>query len=285
MKAIKRRIPLPIKHKIKSLIYQLLPGTNRPPTLQADVYVISYPKCGRTWLRMMLGKVISTHLGMEEATALQLGDLISHPAIPTLKFTHDDQANLKTSAELNLTKNEYKHKKVIFLVRDVRDVVVSYYFELTKRHTVNPHYTPYEGDLSSFLRYERGSLDTIIHYYNIWAENRNLPQGFLLVRYEDLHAAPQAELRRVLDFIGLPQVADQVIADAVAYASFDNMRKLEASQALDTFRLRPGNENDPESFKTRRGKVKGFVDYLTADDIAYIDERVASELAPFFGYS
>jgi hypothetical protein len=39
--------------------------------------------------------------------------------------------------------------------------------------------------------------------------------------------------------------------------------------------------NDPESYKTRRGKVGGYVDYLTAEDIAFIDQTVNEFGCPF----
>jgi hypothetical protein len=28
---------------------------------KADVYLVSYPKCGRTWLRLMIGRAIAGH--------------------------------------------------------------------------------------------------------------------------------------------------------------------------------------------------------------------------------
>jgi hypothetical protein len=192
---------------------------------------------------------------------------------------------LKTPAELSASKSEYKGKKVIFLVRDVRDVAVSYYFELTRRHNVNQHYPSYEGDLSSFLHHDQGSVDTIIHYYNLWEKNRNIPTAFLLIRYEDMVENANQELRKVLDFLGLPEVQAETIHQAVEFACFDNMHKLEESGELDSFRLQPGDKQDPESYKTRRGKVQGFVDYLSEEDIEYLNQKIKLQLSDYYGYS
>jgi len=250
-----------------------------------DVYVLSYPKCGRTWLRLMMGKALALHFGLDNINPLQTDEMAKTNArIPLLKFTHDDQPNLKTPAELKTNKTEYRGKKVIFLVRDIRDVVVSYYFELTKRQTVNPHYPPYQGDLSSFLRYTQGSLDTIIRYFNLWAENRTIPADFLLLRYEDITANAEHELRKVFDFLGLSEIKADTIRQAVEFARFDNMRKLEESGELASFRLQPGNKQDPESYKTRRGIVEGFRDYLSEEDIHYLDDKIKAELSAYFGY-
>jgi hypothetical protein len=47
--------------------------------------------------------------------------------------------------------------------------------------------------------------------------------------------------------------------------------------------LQPGDARDPESFKVRRGKIGGYIDYLEQEDMAYVAE-VMRELDPRFGY-
>lgn len=290
MKPIHKRIfyklPLPLRHKIKATIYRLPILFGGEKRRAIDVFVISYPKCGRTWLRLMIGKALALHLNEPNANPLQPDELVkNHPQIPLIRFTHDDYPHLKTPDELSTNKREYRRKKVIFLARDPRDVVVSYYFEVTRRASLNPNYPKINLDLSSFLRHPVGSIDTILRYYNIWAANRYSTQAFLLVRYEDLQAQTERELRRVLDFIGMTELSDDLIHQAIEYARFENMRRLEENGAFDSFRLHPGNRYDPESFKTRRGKVGGFVDYLTPEDIAYLNDKIKTQLSSFFGYS
>ncbi len=147
-----------------------------------NIFIVSYPKCGRTWLRLMLGKALAYHFGLTEVNLLELAQLAAnYPKIPHIELTHDHNAHYHTPSELSPLKTEYANKKVILLVRDVRDVVVSYYFEVTKRRKfLKPRRFQYDGDLSSFLRYEKGSVATIITFYNIWAANRHLPTDFLL---------------------------------------------------------------------------------------------------------
>ena len=57
----------------------------------SDVYLISYPKCGRTWLRVMIAKAIAIHFQLQE-TNLNLLDLrrliYYHPHIPRMQATH-----------------------------------------------------------------------------------------------------------------------------------------------------------------------------------------------------
>jgi hypothetical protein len=52
------------------------------------------------------------------------------------------------------------------------------------------------------------------------------------------------------------------------------MKQAELNNTYESVRLRPGNVDDPESFKLRKGKINGYVDYLTEDDITYIDKII-----------
>ena len=47
--------------------------------------------------------------------------------------------------------------------------------------------------------------------------------------------------------------------------------------------LQPCDARDPDSFKVRRGKVGGYVDYLGAADVAFLDREV-ERLDPRYGY-
>jgi hypothetical protein len=245
-----------------------------------DVYILSYPKSGRTWLRLMVGKVLALRLGLENADLLELYQLTSSlPDVPQIRASHDESPHLKTVCELSTSKMRYRDERVILLVRDPRDVMVSCYFQETKRNM------RYRGSISSFIRDERHGVDGLIHWLNVWSANRSVPSDFLLVRYEDMHVDTEGELRKVVDFLGLDGVHDSIIRQAVEFASFDNMRRMEAEDALDSARLRPGHLDDAESFKVRRGKVGGYVDYLSGEDIAYLDAKIRTELAGCFGYA
>lgn len=258
-----------------------------------DVYLISYPKCGRTWLRLMIGRAISQHFHLPETEEVLFirSNRRYHPQAPRVRVIHDNRPMLRTPEELETDKSRYREKKVIFLVRDPRDVIVSSYFEMKNRGRLfgdNPYEqrsATFEGSLQEFIHQPRGGFETLLRYYNIWAQNRRLPQGFLLVRYEDMKANPGAELRRVLDFLGLQAISQEVIDEAVSFASFDNMRKMEAEGRFHSGMLKPANLTDQESYKTRKGKTKGYVDYLSAEEIEALNRRMYAELDPYFGYT
>lgn len=62
MKKIYRTIPPKLRRKIGGL----LPNSFRRNLVfdLVDTYIVSYPKAGRTWLRMLLGYLINKHYGL-----------------------------------------------------------------------------------------------------------------------------------------------------------------------------------------------------------------------------
>ena len=246
-------------------------------------FLLSYPKAGRTWVRLMLGKVLAEHYHLEASfeDMMALDHLHDKAAdVPLIMPKHDDYPQLKTPEELVTCKDEYRFSRVIFLTRDLRDLAVSAYFQMSKRRG------KFSGTLSEFLHNRRGGVDTMIRFHNIWARERERPAAFLLVRYEDLHEDTERELRRMVDFLGMPDIADTVLRGAVEFASFQNMRKRETAAASERGpnRLDGGRTEDPESLKTRKGRVGGFVDYMTPEDAAWMTRKLETELDPLYGY-
>lgn len=245
---------------------------------RATVLLISYPKCGRTWLTMLLARALAAHAGRDDVDYLA-NDLPrgKNAGEGTIRISHDDNPHWKTARGLARSKRRYRAKKIILLVRDPRDVVVSMYFERSRRERA------YAGTLHDFLHESRGSLDTILAYYNIWARERTRPRDFCLVRYEDLKVDAAREARRILRFAGF-ELEDALVEEAVRFASFENMRAMETGNVLDSGRLRARDPNDAESFKTRKAKVGGFVDYLSPAEIAWMEQKIRATLDPLYGY-
>ena len=110
-------------------------------------------------------------------------------------------------------------------------------------------------------------------------------EHLLVVRYEDLRAEPEPNLGRILRFLG-QDPTDSELADAVAFASFENMKRMEAQRAFASSgnRLSPANKDDPRTYKVRRGKVGGYRDYFTEGQVAEIESYVRGRLRPGFGY-
>ncbi len=247
---------------------------NRPG---AEVYIISYPKCGRTWLRLLIGKAICDRYGLPPEQMLDTYGITAAPGVLRAHFSHDF-SSLKAGFPYNRLpsdKSEYADSKVIFITRNVKDALVSSYFQATKR------IGKFQGSISEFIRSERYGARKIVAFYNLWHANQNVPQAFLRLRYEEMHAGPEAALKKVLQFMELQNFDDALAREAVEFARFENMKKLEAQGFFRDNKMQPGQKGDAESFKVRKGKVGGYREYLGAADIAYVDGVIAEMGCPF----
>lgn len=255
-----------------------------------DVCIVSYPGSGRTWLRLMIGKALAsvTNLPVDkfwDLHTLSLG--ADGRKLPRIIMTHDDNAFTKLPQDISIKEKFYAGRKIIFLARDPRDLVVSWYFEQLKRsnRSGGAAYDSFKGPLEDFIDQQTGSLDTIIAFYNIWFRRSAGPGEFLLTRYEDFHHHPEEKLRRCLAFCGVGDIAGPVITEAVAYAAFDNMREMEKKNSLVWDEFQPGDIDDGQSFKTRQGKIGDHRNQLNPEICDALDAKIANQLDPGFGYS
>lgn len=254
---------------------------------QADAFIISYPKSGRTWLRIMLGKYLSCIYEYEFNIDQDISEISSkNKNIPYIAFVHDFSSNSSHKKRVrylanNLPQNKaiYKNKKVVLLVRDLRDVVISYFFHCTQRDPI------YSGTISQFIRDEQFGISKAVEFLNIWHKNRKIPTELIVVKYEDILNNPIGELLRVVHFLDLP-VSQEAACSSVDFASFDNMKTLESSKDSNTgseyLGIKQNSSN--EAYKVRKGKACGFTDYLSAQDISYLTNYINSTLNPYYGY-
>jgi len=244
---------------------------------RAGVYIVSYPKSGRTWLRVLIGKAVCAQSSLPEELMLDTYRLTAAAGLRPTYFTHDYSEILTALPyhRLPTTKTEYARSRIIFVVRDVKDVLVSSYFQATRRtHR-------FKGSVSEFIRSDRFGARKIVTFYNIWHQNRHIPEEFVLIRYEDMHRDPAEALARALRAIGVAQIDGATLRDAVAFGSFEHMKEMEISGFFNDPRMRPGDANDEESFKVRKGLVGGHTAYLEEDDIRYIESTIAELSCPF----
>jgi hypothetical protein len=258
---------------------------------QADFAVVSYGKSGRTWVNVMLSRFFQVRYGLSERSLLFYDNLHrKNRAIPKILLTHDNY--LRDYLGSGGSKAAFYDKATLLLVRHPGDVAVSQFFQWRFRmraHKKGLNEYPAHGAevaILDFVLREKAGLKKIIAFMNEWAGELPRLKRLKIMRYEDLRADPHKELHAILDWMGLDPTEAEV-KEAVAFAAFDNMKKLEQRG---TFRwsgasMRPGDKANPDSYKTRRAKVGGYRDYFDDDQVRQIDAYIRASLDPVFGYA
>lgn len=234
-------------------------------------YLFSSQKSGRTWVRMILAKVLE-EIGLNPAKI---------EMIPSFHTPFKQALKEKKLHKLN----------VIFLYRDPRDCVVSRYFEISRRRirpkTDNPK-KAYNSTLEDYIRRnDEYGIDAIVDYMNAWHRERGRFRSFMTVSYEDLHSSTVENVKNILRFIQM-DCSENIVQKAVDYAEFENMKKIEATgkgNLIQNYHGTFGSRHtaDPESFRVRKGKIGGFAEYLSPADIEYVNDRI-KRLEEFFPY-
>jgi hypothetical protein len=144
--------------------------------------------------------------------------------------------------------------------------MVSLYFQVTGRFK---DFFNYQGSLSEFIRDDYFGAQNLRQFRKMWLEI-STRLGFLTVTYEECHQDTEGTLRKVLAYYEL-EVAPDRLSEAVANAQFGKMKKLENSGTFPHPWLKPRNN----AAKVRQGKVGGFRESLSEDDISYLNEVFA----------
>lgn len=257
----------------------------------ADAVIVSFGKSGRTWLRVMLSRFYQVRYGLGERNLIGFDNLHrKNSEIPKLFFTHDNY--IKDYTGHTDTKADFYPKKVVLLVRNPLDVAVSQFFQWKYRmrpgkKVLNQY--PEHGedvDIYDFVMDQNAGLPKIIDYLNLWARESAQIRDLLVVRYEDMRNDPAAAMARITEFLGAAGT-DAEIAEAVRFASVDNMRNMETKRTfwLSGSRMVAKDRSNPDSYKVRKAKVGGFRDYFDDTQIAAMTKLVDEQLDPLFGYT
>lgn len=234
-----------------------------------NLYIISFPKCGRTWLRVMMAKFLSLHykIPLEGKDIIWINNLSRYSEVPNIHFTHDI-VNSRNPFVNDVSPDKYKNTPLVHLYRDPRDVLVSLFYHRQKRH---PEEFEQFSRIKEFVHKSSAKHD-IVNFFNRWANLRDYYDNMISINYEQLHLNAQHVLKSIFGLLEMNNISDHNIKRSIEFGEFPNMRKIEKNQEVDDITLKPTKPNDYTTYKTRKGVKGGYIDDLDDDDISYLSD-------------
>jgi hypothetical protein len=237
-----------------------------------DTFLVSYPKSGNTWVRFLLANLMYPN---ETVGFANINRLLPAPGVLSKRF-------LRKLPRPRILKShepfDVRFRKVIYLVRDPRDVAVSeYHFDLKKRY-IDPDVT-LEQFVKRFIAGETSSYGSWWEHAASWIAARHGNPAFLLVRYEDLLSDSIGETGKIAKFLGI-QAGPERLQAAVERSSADRMRQLEKQQADQWTGTRNTRKEIPF---VRAAKSGGWKETLPGHSVEEIEVAWAP-LLNFLGY-
>jgi hypothetical protein len=205
-----------------------------------------------------------------------------------INWLHDDDVYFKEYNKLNRNKSKYIDQNVLFLTRDPRDVIVSYFHHLKHRLSDNELKNKNirkikDISLSELVKNDIGSVKTITEYYNIWLSEGKKLNNFDIISYEEMKLNSLDILKKVLKkFDPSSDIDESVLVKVIEDSEFEKMKKMEKNNSFTDIGFRkidPGNDN---AYKVRKGKVGSYKEEMTEDDIKFIDDYLKNNIDNFY---
>jgi hypothetical protein len=264
------------------MLRRVLAGAERVLGLQApgrnlavfpnDTFLVSYPKSGNTWARFLIANLVRPNEKIDFSNVNRM--------IPGPEVTRNRDL-MRTPRPRIIKSHQYfdpRYPRVIYIVRDPRDVVVSQYHFQRKRNVVADQY-PLSEYVARFVAGQTSFYGSWGEHVASWLATRHGRPGFLLLRYEDMVEDTARELAKVDSFLSLSSTPEMIL-QAVERSSADRMRMLEKSQA----QLFTSTKNTRQDIPfVRAAKAGGWRSALPEECARQLDEAWG-HLIQWLGY-
>lgn len=246
---------------------------------QDDVFLVSYPRSGNTWARFLLGNLLYQN------SPVTFSNIESR--IPEIYFNPDRSMRALPRPRMLKSHESFQpqYPRVIYIVRDPRDVAISFYHHNLKARNIPDDY-PMEAFVPRFIAAEFdkkfGSWrDNVLSWITLRGDSPN----FLMLRYEDLKRDPLPLLRRTVTFLernsfGNIDGSDEALKRTIELSSPERMRALEKHEAASWVLTK---KTRPDKPFVRSAIAGGWKTQLAPESVAAI-ESAWGNLMVHLGY-
>jgi hypothetical protein len=240
----------------------------------SDVFIVTFPKSGTNWVGFLLA-LVAADRATGSKTEITLGE--SSDWVRGVNEEYSGGRPLLEDPRLGEPRVFKIHApcdpifpRVIYVVRDPRDVMVSYYYHNRRKKL------KFEISIDEYVaRNDTWPCDWGDHVAG-WLSRAD-QDDVLIIRYEDLKENTQASFRRIVDFCGL-DLSDEQLTDYIERSSFDRMSK--AEEAVRELEAAAGVTEARDDLRfMRRGVVGDWKTELSAESVRLIEERYGDLMA------
>lgn len=227
-----------------------------------DIFLSEYPRSGGTWLRFMVSETLTgepSEFGSPNPACRMVGFHFSAPDVlpggGRLIGTHETCRRA--------------YHKVVYLVRDVRDVALSHFRREWHMGVGSPTFDNFLLRLMNGPKRHGSWPEHVASYLDSELAKTD---RFLLLRFEDLRRNTAEVLARIFDFLGArPERA--AIHRAIENNSLHAMRAKEDRAHSPDARVRmpPPRSSREEGRFVHKGEVEGWRGKLTASQLDLVD--------------
>ncbi|XP_026477319.1 sulfotransferase 1C4-like [Ctenocephalides felis] len=247
-----------------------------------DAWVLTYPKCGTTWTEEIVW-LLRNDLNFEKALKIRQADrsifieegLFMGEGMALMPVEQAENLpsprQIKSHLPIALLPKELMEvkPKIIYVVRDPRDVVVSYYH----------HYriiAGFTGPLDEFVdAFVEDSLcyspywETILEFWDLRHEDH-----ILFLTYEDMKKNLRSVIDKLCDFFGKSYSDEQIAAleDHVSFNSMKNNPQVNKQDIIDLRAKHIGFEPPKDVKFIRQGQAGGWKNELSEESRRKIEQ-------------
>ena len=218
-----------------------------------NIILSLFPKTGSTWIRFFLFNYLN------KLEQLNFGEGIDEMNHKMPEFGHRSMLNawhFKTSPKIIKTHRPFKRifrkNKIILVIRDPRDLIVSFYHYALAKKEFN-----FNGTVKDVIYHKEWGLEYFFKQFNSWEKHAGL-----IVKYEDLKANPYNVFTEILNYIKIP-LDSIVLRNAIRASDFHAMKKIQANSKDFKNKFQDGFNF------ARSGQSNQWLDFFDADDIKY----------------